>query len=730
MANNATSDASANFLANLLSSLPAEEIQFQKYWSTIRRRWLTIAGLTALSSGAAVVYSLHQSPRYVASGKLMLKVDSTSSLIGLENDPGRLQALTTKSDPVSTQAEVVRSEPIAKKAIAHFKLSEPSGEPLTVQAFSRNLSVRQMTGTDILQISYTDGDPNRAAEVVNFVMQAYLTRNQQSNRADAIAARKFIETQLPASQAAVTEAESRLKAFKENSGVIELDKEVGSTVETLANLKQQITQTEIQLAQATTRSQVLSQQLNVAPETALTISNLNQSESVRKARSDWDQVRSQLIRERARFSPKHPAIALLQRQEAEARTVYQSRIQEVTGGSTIPLTQLQMGETGQGQIGALAESEVNRRALASQLTALRQAEAKYSSRSRELPALEKTQRELERQRNAAQETYKILLTKRQEALVGENQTAANTEIVATADPPDKPVSARLLLMLAAGGAIGLVLGIIFAFFSDRNDRSVRSLKDARSLFGYPLLGVIPKVEFPTYEEHGFATMQHRSVFPAQEAYQMLHANLKLLKSDQPIQSMVITSSGRQEGKSTIAANLAVAMTQVQRRVLLIDADFRNPSQHHLWGLTNQFGLSNVLVGQVPFSAAVQQITSNLHVLTIGAIPPNPIALLDSQRMRELIQSFTQVYDVVLLDTPALSGTADTAILNTMVDGALLVVRPGVVNVPNAIAAKQFLAQSGQTILGVVINDVVAEKEPEGTFYGTQVDQSSYLNNLL
>jgi len=206
--------------------------------------------------------------------------------------------------------------------------------------------------------------------------------------------------------------------------------------------------------------------------------------------------------------------------------------------------------------------------------------------------------------------------------------------------------------------------------------------------------------------------------------------LKLLKSDQPIQSMVITSSGRQEGKSTIAANLAVAMTQVQRRVLSIDTDFRNPSQHHLWGLTNQFGLSNVLVGQVPFSAAVQQITSNLHVLTIGAIPPNPIALLDSQRMRELIQSFTQVYDVVLLDTPALSGTADTAILNMMVDGALMVVRPGVVNVQNAIAAKQFLAQSGQTILGVVINDVVAEKEPEGTFYATQVDQSSFLNKLL
>ncbi|MBE9011948.1 polysaccharide biosynthesis tyrosine autokinase [Pseudanabaenaceae cyanobacterium LEGE 13415] len=731
MANNASSDASANFLANLLSTLPAEEIQFQKYWATIRRRWLPIVGLTVLSSGIAAFYSLCQSPRYVASGKLMLKMDSTSALTGLENEPEKLQALTTKSDPLSTQAEIVRSEPIAKKAIAQFKLADESGEPLSVQAFSRDLSVRQMTGTDILQISYTGDNPKRAAEIVNFVMQAYLTRNRESNRADAIAARKFIETQIPASQTAVTEAESRLKTFKENSNVVELDKEVGSTVETLTNLRQQITQTEIQLAQATTRSTALSQQLNVTPEVALTLSNLNQSESVKKARADWDQARSQLIRERARFSPKHPAIDLLRRQEAEARSVYEARIREISGNNSVPLNQLQIGETGQEQIGALADSEVNRRALASQLTALKQAEARYSSRSRQLPELEKTHRELERQRNAAQETYKALLTNRQEALVRENQTAANTEIVATADPPDKPVSARLLLMLAAGGAIGLVLGIIFAFLSDRNDRSVRSLKDARSLFGYPLLGVIPKVELSTYEEHGSSrSMQHRTVFPAQEAYQMLHANLKLLKLDQPIQSLVVTSAGRQEGKSTIAANLAVAMTQVQRRVLLIDADFRNPAQHHLWGLTNQFGLSNVLVGQVPFSAAVQQITSNLHVLSVGTIPPNPIALLDSQRMRELIESFTQVYDVVLLDTPALSGTADTAILNTMVDGALLVVRPGVVDVPNAIAAKQFLAQSGQTILGVVVNDVVAEKEPEGTFYATQADQNSFLNNLL
>lgn len=731
MANSASSDASTNFLANLLSTLPAEEIQFQKYWAMIRRRWLPIVGLTALSSGAAVIYSLHQSPRYLASGKLMLKMDSTSSRIGLENEAGQLQALTTKSDPVSTQAEVVRSEPIAKTTIAQFKLADESGQPLTTQAFSRNLNVRQITGTDILQISYTDNNPDRAAEIVNFVMQAYLTRNRESNRADAIAAREFIEKQLPNSQAAVTEAESRLKTFKESNGVVELDKEVGSTVETLSNLRQQITQIEIQLAQATTRSQALSRQLNVAPEVALTVTNLNQSDSVKKARGDWDQARSQLIRERARFSPKHPAIALLQRQEAEARNVYESRIREIAGGTAIPLNQLQMGETGQGQMGALAESEVNRQGLASQLAALKQAEAQYTARSQQLPAIEKTQRELERQRDAAQITYKMLLTKAQEAQVSENQTAANTEIVATADPPDRPVSSRLLMMAAAGGAIGLVLGILIAFFSDRNDRSVRSLKDARSLFGYPLLGVIPKVELPTYEEHGFSgSLRHRAVFPAQEAYQMLHTNLKLLKSDQPVQSIVVTSSGRQEGKSTIVANLAVAMTQVQRRVLLIDADFRNPAQHHLWRLTNQFGLSNVLVGQVPFSAAVQQITSHLHVLTVGTIPPNPISLIDSQRMRELIQSWTQVYDVVLLDTPALSGTADTAILNTMVDGALLVVRPGVVDVPNASAAKQFLAQSGQNILGVVVNDVVAGKEPEGKFYATQPDQSSFLNNLL
>lgn len=207
--------------------------------------------------------------------------------------------------------------------------------------------------------------------------------------------------------------------------------------------------------------------------------------------------------------------------------------------------------------------------------------------------------------------------------------------------------------------------------------------------------------------------------PISESYQMLQANLKFLSSDKNLKTIVVTSSVAQEGKSEVAANLAVAMAQVGHRVLLVEADMRHPIQHHVWGLMNSLGLSNVIVDQIALDAALQTVATNLSILPAGVIPPNPVALLDSKRMASLVDTFSQNYDFVVFDTPPLAGTADAAVLGKMADGILLVVRPGVVDSTSANAAKEFLAQSGQTILGMVINGVNVKSEPDSYFYYTR-----------
>ena len=198
---------------------------------------------------------------------------------------------------------------------------------------------------------------------------------------------------------------------------------------------------------------------------------------------------------------------------------------------------------------------------------------------------------------------------------------------------------------------------------------------------------------------------------------MLQANLKFLSFDKELKSIVVTSSVSKEGKSEVAANLAVAMAQVGRRVLLVDANMRHPIQHHIWGMTNAVGLSNVMVDMVaPDAVLLQEVMPNLHVIPSGVVPPNPVALLDSERMAALVAVFTEEYDFVIFDAPPVGGTADAVVLGQLTDGILLVVRPGVVDVASASAAKEFLTQSGQNVLGMVINGVNVKLEPDSYFH--------------
>ncbi|WP_423201195.1 CpsD/CapB family tyrosine-protein kinase [Fischerella thermalis] len=196
---------------------------------------------------------------------------------------------------------------------------------------------------------------------------------------------------------------------------------------------------------------------------------------------------------------------------------------------------------------------------------------------------------------------------------------------------------------------------------------------------------------------------------------MLQANLKFI-SHRKVRKIVVTSSVTAEGKSEVSANLAAVIAQSGKRVLLVDADMRKPTQHHLWGLINSVGLSHLLVDQGVFPQAVQKVTEFLAVLTAGVIPPNPLALIDSEGMTSLVDIFAENYDYVIFDTPPLAGIADAAVLGKMADGILLVTRPGVLDAPSAAAAKSLLERSEANVLGIVANAVNAKQEPSSYFY--------------
>jgi capsular exopolysaccharide synthesis family protein len=193
---------------------------------------------------------------------------------------------------------------------------------------------------------------------------------------------------------------------------------------------------------------------------------------------------------------------------------------------------------------------------------------------------------------------------------------------------------------------------------------------------------------------------------------MLQSNLRFLNPDRPIQTVTVTSATSGEGKSTVAANLALALAEMNHRVLLIDADLHHPVQHHIWGLTNLQGLTNLIMRQVEIEDVVSKVQPNLSVLSAGSIPPNPLALITSNRMTELVQEYAQTYDFLIFDTPPVGLIADALNLGKLTDGLLFVARPGMIDQGSATRGQEVILQAGLSVLGLVINGVVADNEPD------------------
>jgi polysaccharide biosynthesis transport protein len=705
-----------------------EEINLKKYLQVLQRRWLVAAGVLVSSVGAAAFAASLQPSVYTASGDLRFRTSRPSDLTGIGERVGQLDSINTQSGPLSTEAVIVTSTPVVEEALAPLKLKDKLGQPLSVGEVAAGLKVENVTGTDILKVTYKSPDAKKASLIVNSVMDAYRQFNQESNRGEAIAAEDFIRGQLPTSQKAVDNAAEDLRKFKATNGIISLDQEATAIVGLMSKIDEDINGAEASLAESTSRVGELRRKVGLTSDQAIAFNSLNRSPGVQDALKELQTVQQQLSTVRTVYQDGTEQVSVLQRKQEALQKLLQERVNQVAGSTKVNVantTGLQVGALKEDLMSSLVKAEVDRLALTKRISGLEQVRSAYRRQASQVPRLEKRQKELERRLAASQGTYETLLQRFQEVSVAKNQKTSNAEIIQRADMPTVADMKLRNLMLGGGAFMGLSLGIAAAFLVDLIDRSVKSVSEAKALFGYTLIGLIPKYQALEAGQGGADSLEGVSPrimlansprSPVQESYQMLRANLKFISSDKTIQSMVITSSVPGEGKSEVSANLAAAIAQVGRRVLLVDADMRNPSQHHLWGLVNGVGLSNVIVGQEPLDRAVQTVTSRLSVLTAGVIPPNPLALIDSERMANLIAQMAEQYDYILFDTPPLAGIADAAVLGKMVDGVLLVVQPGVVNSASAAAARSLLLRSEPNVLGLVANGVNMRQEPDSYFY--------------
>lgn len=269
-----------------------------------------------------------------------------------------------------------------------------------------------------------------------------------------------------------------------------------------------------------------------------------------------------------------------------------------------------------------------------------------------------------------------------------------------AEPPFAPFSPNLSLNVTLAVVIGIILATAVAFLIEYLDDTLKSKEDISRVLGASTLGEIGVMRGKG--DRLITAVEPRSANA--EAYRMLRSNISFSSVDKPIETILVTSASPGEGKSITAANLAVTMAQAGYRTVLLDCDLRKPTQHKIFDISNDAGLTNSLLAHANLNSFIRPSrVENLRILTTGPLPPNPAELLGSRSMANLLGVLHSEAEVIIIDSPPVLAVTDSAILARMSDGVLLVVDSGQTKRESAQRAKDALDQAGARLLGVVLN---------------------------
>lgn len=305
----------------------------------------------------------------------------------------------------------------------------------------------------------------------------------------------------------------------------------------------------------------------------------------------------------------------------------------------------------------------------------------------------------------AQSNYEVALQNLQRAELSEAQASSILDVVQPAQPPLLPERPKPLLYALLAAAVGALLAGGFGFFLDSIDHTVKSRHDVERLLDVPLLSSVSRIPGPNPADKLVTITRGDS--PIAETYRILAADIELAQTESPIRTILVTSSAPRDGRTTTAINLAVAAAQIGKRVILVDADVREPGIHELLRLGNTRGLTSLLRNLEKLSLDDYRIPNgfeNLRVIPCGSLPSRPSALLGSPNMSRLIAKLCEHADLVLFDSPPLLGVVDTSLLAHVCDATLLVAHVGSTRWEDLTSARDRLLRCGSNLLGVVLND--------------------------
>ncbi|HTZ57603.1 MAG TPA: polysaccharide biosynthesis tyrosine autokinase [Acidobacteriaceae bacterium] len=575
-----------------------------------------------------------------------------------------------------------------------WDLSKIGDRHALIGMFEGGLAAERFGHTNILDLSFTARNPELAALICNTLISNYVEHNFTQNYAATREVSDWLGLQLGDLKKRLEASQEHMLTVQKDIGLVGIDQTQSIVLSRLVDISHDLTQAETQRLVSQARLVTLES----APSDVL--ATLSGDSVLLGLKERLTSLQAELASLSPKYGAKNPRLLEVRSEIAEVSESIK-REQEV--------------------VIARAQEEVKAATENQDALQRRLDQEKGSAYMGNSKAVEYTlaRREYEANRSL----YDGLQQRLQEAGILAGLHSTNIRRIDPADPPDFPSSPRKSVNLTLGLLCGLGIGLVLSFLVEALDTNIKTIYDIEERLGLPMLGVVPQVESKLLSPETFVRDATSPVPGAwsrlAEAYRALRTTILLSRAGTPPQVILISSAKPSEGKTSVTTLESIVFALNGARVLLIDSDLRRPSVHLRFRIPNKTGLTSVLTGKVPLQEAIVTVPSvpTLHILPAGPIAPMPAELLGSLQMQRLVEGLRANYDFILIDTPPVLTVTDAAVLVSISDGVVLVLRYGQASRNVVARASEILLRSGAHLLGVVLNAVDLQSSDYAEYYG-------------
>ena len=685
---------------------------------TVRKQWPLIIACSLLAAGASLLYS-----------KSLPRVYEASAMV--EFDPNAIRPLAEKTDPMrgftsfwdnreyyETQYKVMTSERVLSAVVrdlalqtsAEFLGAKPAQprplDDVTAQLRGR-VKVEPVKGSRLVLIKVEDTNPKLARRICDAIVTTYITQNLEKTVSATSDAVVWLSGQLDLHKTELEQNENSLHDFKKRN---DLPSNTIDEVSKMIRLEMQaydeaLTHTRTRKQELLARSAELDKIDSQSPE-QVPASELLSNAFLQALRTQFQQA----SRERAEMlaegkGPNHPLVLKLDERIAETRRSLFAEVKNIQDAVRRDLSVIERQEAGEA---SLYES-ARKRAV-------------------ELNLKELEFHRLDRMRAQNEKLYGSLLEQMKEADLARMMNVNNIRLVDAAAEPKAPIRPNVPTNVVVGILVGLLMGFGLALVREQLDSSIKTPGDIEQRLGVTFLGLLPRADDDDLKDKKGKKTRRRSRQPSEsklppelvvherplsgvaEAARTLRTNLMFMNPDNPHRKLLVTSAAPSEGKTTVACSIAISLAQGGQRVCIVDCDLRRPRLHRIFDRVGDAGVTNVLVGEATLDEVIQPtIIENLYCVPAGLTPPNPADVLHSASFKKFLSDLGERFDRVILDSPPLVAVTDSAIISTLVDGTVFVVRAFVTTRALSKQGLRALVDVDAPIVGAVLNAVDLRK---------------------